>query len=308
MQNLRFSIPNLAFLLSLVLISFTPKKKPLRFNLEVGKDYKLHTTAEQQITQTLNGVEQSMQQLIKYKLNYNVKDKQNGLTTLAVHYESFVYKMDMAPYFSIDYDSEKDQQQDNPLYGYLDAMMDQQFIITLDDQGQVKSIEGLNKNIDKVVRQEGSGNSMQRQQYAKQLQELMGEENFKNSFEAITAIYPDKEVAVGDSWTKDLKHHSEMPVRYVNTYTLTDSKNGQSTIKLNSEIASVKTQQQSAQQDFDISGKQEGTIRVDEKSGWILHSDITNEVKGKVFMKNEQVPQGMEVPLTISSRIITKGE
>ncbi len=54
---------------------------------------------------------------------------------------------------------------------------------------------------------------------------------------------------------------------------------------------------------YNLAGKSTSRIKVDKESGWIREARIEQNIKGtSTIQANEQIPDGMSIPMTISSK------
>ena len=130
----------------------------------------------------------------------------------------------------------------------------------------------------------------------------------KGSVESITSIYSDKPVVKGDKWTIKTRLNSTMAANIETVYELVELTSEYAIIKGN---AVVKTEDKAA--NIKVQGKKikylmEGTItshiKVDRKSGWIISSDITQDMGGKVYMEMGEEMEDMIIPMTIKAKSV----
>ena len=99
------------------------------------------------------------------------------------------------------------------------------------------------------------------------------------------------------------------PVNIDLTYTLKDRKQGVATVEISSRIELVDEPASTkdsplASTKVSITGSYEGSLQIDPSSGWMLHKNATMRCSGEVTMPpNEQMPQGMTMPVTMESVI-----
>jgi hypothetical protein len=124
--------------------------------------------------------------------------------------------------------------------------------------------------------------------------------------EKMTAVFPDKPVAIGDSWSQKDTLTTGFPAIVENTWTLTDRKDGVATINVEStfkpnpegepmKIGPVTT-------GFRLKGSQKGIFKLDESTGWFVEGELTQKMSGEVTMKG--IPgqtKEMSVPMIIES-------
>ncbi len=57
---------------------------------------------------------------------------------------------------------------------------------------------------------------------------------------------------------------------------------------------------------YNITGNQTGKLKIDKDTGWIIESEIQQNLKGKMILTNEFMPDGMTIPITIKSKTTTR--
>jgi hypothetical protein len=100
-----------------------------------------------------------------------------------------------------------------------------------------------------------------RQQFDKQF----SDEGMKGQFERVLYIFPNKEVKVGDSWTKETVAGNDVRAKYNSTYTVSEIEGDMVTLKEKSKISS-------SDEKMELTGDVDGTIVVDSRSGLVVNS------------------------------------
>lgn len=127
---------------------------------------------------------------------------------------------------------------------------------------------------------------------------------FKDQMNDYFAPMPDHAVTVGDSWQSTTTVSSGVPLIMENTMTLTKREGGVATISIKTtlntnphaaplKIGPVETSYQ------DLSGTQLAELQIDEKTGWIVKGTVTQDFKGHMSMKIDQLGfQQNAIPIT----------
>ncbi|MBK7098716.1 MAG: hypothetical protein IPH58_10605 [Sphingobacteriales bacterium] len=138
--------------------------------------------------------------------------------------------------------------------------------------------------------------------------ELQGAKNYieknaiKSSFEQSFKWYPEKEVKVGDSWTTVTTISSPYELKSNNNYTLKKVDNSIGFLTVKSDVTtdgSKKMESNGMEMEINLTGKNEGEMQVDMKSGMPVSSNIVQNLSGKMEI------MGQEVPISISNTIKT---
>lgn len=118
-------------------------------------------------------------------------------------------------------------------------------------------------------------------------------------------MYPVEPIAVGDSWYDTKSMNFMMPIDIDTTYMLKSVKDGVATIDAVSKMDMGDTAKPIAidpnnKMAMQLSGTINAASEVDLKTGMTKKSDITMNFSGILKMEpNEQMPEGMAIPMTI---------
>jgi len=133
-----------------------------------------------------------------------------------------------------------------------------------------------------------------------------GGKALKGNIESVTAIYPDNPVGIGDQWTVNTNLEAGMTGKVTSDYEFVELAEdyalikGESTIETADKDAYIESNGMPMK--FDMNGSMTSEIKVEKKSGWIVEALIHQEMEGVAHIKeNEQLPEGMKIPMSISS-------
>lgn len=126
--------------------------------------------------------------------------------------------------------------------------------------------------------------------------------------EKMMAIYPDKPVGIGDSWSRKVAVAKGFAMIVDNTWTLKARRGGIAVVEIKS---AVKPNPNAKPLDmgplklqYDIGGKQQGEMEIDEATGWVIKAKMTQDLSGKVRVQGGAgAPGGMTWPISIKSDI-----
>jgi hypothetical protein len=283
-------------------------KIQLRLRLQKGESYNLRMTVNQKISQNIQGQQQDMTQTIGTGYLFNVADvNENEMASVKVTYRSILFRQD-GPMGTIEYDSSNPPAAVPPMAMGFAALVGQSFSMIISPEGHVKSIQGVDAMLTRMMKQFDLPDDSMRDSVEKNLREQFGDEALKESMENLMAIYPDKPVGTGDSWTKKVIISKGFPFILDNTWTLKTRKDGVSIIEVSSKISAnpkaAPIVMGTMKLSYDISGKQKGTMELQEATGWIRRAESTQEFSGRVKMEDaSQMPEGMSWPISVKSVI-----
>ena len=144
-------------------------------------------------------------------------------------------------------------------------MRHQKFVMVVNAEGVIVEVSGFDRigtSIADSLGLEGQSREQLLQQFGSQFN---GDE-IKGQFERFWGIFPNKEVKVGDSWSRTAVLKGKMPGTYTSTYKVKDIEGDMVTIE-------EKTKVESKDKTTGVSGDIEGTLVVDSRSGLVVTAD-----------------------------------
>lgn len=248
---------------------------------------------------------------MKGSMVYVVKSVNPTSYTMDVKYESMSMEMEM-PQATMKFSSE------NPAEGdmvsqVLSGMTNKFFQIEMTKNGKINSVKNMDNVFNSAFEKFGQISPEQKEQIRAQLAQSYGEKAIANNIEMVTAIFPDKPVKINDTWAvnTDLKT-SIVEATIATTYKFVEEKPEYRKIHGESKITSAKkdeyTMQNGMEMKFDMEGTMTSDIKVDKTSGWILEANVTQNLKGTAHVKgNDQMPQGMSIPMNLKTEMVSTG-
>jgi len=271
---------NLVSILSMVLFvpffvvqSFAQKSADLKYVLNKGDVYSYVMEIDQDIVFEANGQPMALDMLIIFENSTKVA----GVTPDSINLESTIDRVKMTQGIfgmQITYDSDDPATAQNPMAAKIAESMGmiigKSYTQVMDDKGGVIRMD--------------MGNLSDNEDFADNL-------NSGTQF----AIYPDHKIKIGDSWEEDISPVEESDMKIHAKYTLLKLSSKQATIKFDGTISANTMQDM----DLKLNGTQTGEMIVDTKSGWLIESNVDQEIE----MDLEQ--NGQKFPATISGTIKT---
>jgi len=302
-------------LLSLVIVSIlaavvsdvyaADKKFDLKLKLKKGQKFGLKMVTNQKMAQTMMGQEQKMNQMTAMEMSFEVlavDDNQN--VSIKTTYLNIHIKME-GPMGVMEYDSTKPPQPgaENPMSAMYKAMVGQSFAMKLTPKGRILDIKGMDEMIAKMIEQMAVDEAM-KQHIKEMMNNFINEDKMMETSGNMVAALPPKPVGIGDSWTSKISVAIGFPMEIDTTNTLTDHKNGTVTIDTTARIDTgddaKPTEMGPMKMTMKMKGTQKGTIRIDEATGWLVHSKTDVNFTGQFQTEpNEQMPQPMTIPISI---------
>jgi len=257
------------------------QKVDLHLNLQAGDQYLYSVGMNQQIVQEVMGQSISIDQRMTTDYAYNVLSNDGKLIKIEVAYKRIQMNFDM-PQNQIAYDS------DLPGTGNLsalDGLIDKPFTVFMTPEGNVSKVEGYSEMI--------SGLTL-----SDEIKGMLSDSSLVQSLDM--NIYAGRPVAMGESWNIS-KTMDISPVLMTSdlTYTLEGSSEDLAWINVNGEISAVSKE---ADYDLELSGKQEGTMETDIRTGMVSSGQIGMDIDAKLIAQGFEIPMTMKMEVTISGR------
>jgi hypothetical protein len=291
-------------------ISAPAQKTTLALNLEKDKEYLHEMNSKASVIQQVQGNEIKIDMIIGGEMIFMVKEFLPTGYRLDVQYKSLSMEMN-SPQGSMKFTSAK---KDNPdlLSEIFQNITGSFFEVVMERTGKITSVSGIDGLWEKAISNFPDLPQAQKDQLKAQIMKSYGENAFRGNLEMVTAIFPTKPVAKGDSWTIETNLEAGMGALMKTTYTLSEQKGDTYIIKGVAQITTLDkdayVQANGMDVKYDLSGSMSTTLTVDKRSGWIIDATIDQTLSGNTMIKpNEQLPEGMTIPMTMKNAMTIKG-
>lgn len=293
----------LQFIIALLLLTpCNAQTVNLSLNLKKGETYKHVQRSKATIIETINGKEVNMVMTIYGKTTYLVQDINDQYYSMEVTFRNLNMKMEL-PQKTMEFSSSKNDTSDI-LSTLLSEMTNKPFYIKLTKTGKVEQVQGLDSLFVTLFKRYPHLPEATKQQLKDQLMKSYGEKAMKGSIEMITAIFPDKPVALNGKWIINTQLESGMAANMQTTFQYTGETDsiyiihGDGKIKTADKDAYIESNGMPLK--YDLAGTMTSDIRVNRNSGWVVEAKISQEIKGTAEVKdNPKIPGGMVIPMTI---------
>ena len=282
-------------------------KHTFEFKLEKGKIYKQHIVTTGNISMNMMGQDIKMGMTMDMKMNCNIISRQNDLYDMQMAYKKIKFSMDGGPVsFVVDTDL-PDASSSMNMGAIFKSVIDIPIDIQMTKKGKVNAIKGIDK-IKNTVSEKLNANTspVAKQQFSAIFDQQFSEEAIKTMLSQISAYFPDKPVAVGDSWevgiplnTGGINILCQMKLTLKRVANAIATLDCVSTIETPTEGAVQKIQGVEAK--VAIKGKQTGTVQIDMKTGWTIGAEITQLFDQEIEVMGQKIPQKVETKTIISA-------
>ncbi|HSU65517.1 MAG TPA: DUF6263 family protein [Tepidisphaeraceae bacterium] len=284
-------------------------QEKLSLNLRFDKGTVRHvtTTSEQKIDRTDRDARRQTQQTVTvgYAIGIDHVDAR-GAATVSVKYETVTFKTN-GPDGNILYDSSSPPGQVPAEVSGLAALVGNGYTAKLEPEGKVSQISGAKALLDRVLGQLNLPDATARSAAEKLVRQELNESSLKRGLENLFAPLPDHPVALGDIWKHSAHTTAGLSITIDSTYTLKSRQDGVATLSV---AANLNTTKDSAipvtplTLTYEFHGTQTGSLDIDESTGWIKRSDLSQTLTGSVTIRGPNTdPQS--VPVTIATMVKT---
>ncbi|MEM6803944.1 MAG: DUF6263 family protein [Bacteroidota bacterium] len=283
------------------------KKLDLKLNFKKGQVLAISNVMEQTISQTIMGTDNSFKQNVGMYYTMTVKDIVEGTYSIEVNYSKTTFKT-ANPAASVDFDSDLNKEDIAPMAMGFAALVGESFTIRMDEKGNVVEVLGMEDFLENVVNNLMEMNPEMGSAMAETMKQQYGGGALSQGMESMTMYFPPKAVKEGDSWERTSKVNMNFEMEISNTFTLDQVKDGKAYISVSSVLNTNKDKEiemQGMKMKYDLLGTQKGTFIVDVESGWVLESDIDQDIDGNMSLESPQIPNPMDVPMAIESKVQT---
>jgi hypothetical protein len=296
---------------------YADDKVDLRLRLEKGQSYKLRTSQELKINQTVPGQGGQQQTMTMTQKSvgrdiYTVEDVQaDGTIVLKVTYDAMIFKQEN-PWQNqkIEYDSTDTSVAVGPMTPILDAIVGKSFTITIAPDGHVKEIQGADvilKRIREKINELPDDQMRAKMEMEAQFGMQYGEETLKANTESSFNMYPDNPVSIGDTWQRKATMNKGFPMIVDTIYTLKERKDGVAVIDIFAMIQTNRdtgpTEMGGVKLQYNMSGSVTGLMEMQESTGWPIRSNQGLRLTGNITVQSPDMAQPMAIPMSITGPI-----
>ena len=280
------------------------QKQKLAFNLVVGKTYYQIMQSSSNIEQDIKGQKVSINLTISGQIAFKVTNLNDTMYDISVSYHQLAMSMKL-PNRNVNFNSDNKDENDN-FSKLLSVIIDKPFFVKMTTLGRIVEVKNIDSVFEEALDKFTKLSETQKQQMMGQLMQAFGEKSFKSNFEMITAIYSNNPVEKGDTWTTKTDLETGMAATLITTFELKDKVENYNLIIGNGNIETLSkdayTQVNGMPAKYNLTGTLNSSLKVDNKTGWIMEGKINELISGTVEIKdNPNLPGDMSIPMSISA-------
>lgn len=292
-------------LLTLTVVAFGQKKHTVALNLEKGKTYNQGIDATVEMTQMVAGQEIPITIAMNGKLSYTVAEIANNAYTLDSKYIDLGMKMN-AGGMNMEFSTtiEPTDTLSRIMYKMMKAITQGTFKVIMSKQGRVLEVTGIESLLDGMMAQFPTLPDAQKEQLKQQMAQSFGDKSLRGSIEMATAIFPDKPVAIGETWSVEVLNNGSMPVKMNTQFVLSEVTSTHYLLKGNAKVETDKTatsQSNGFDMTFDLKGTATSELKISKTSGWIAEGVTKQNLSGSAIASGGQLPSPMTIGMTMDS-------
>ena len=305
----------------------------LKLRLKPKQKYSLRIIEENKTSQKAMGQSIDINQTKLTELEFKVEEVDaNNIASIKVTYLKLKEK-GASQGRQMEYDSTNPEiSADNPLAPMYSAMIGQGFIMKVSPKGKILELTGVDEMYLKMAEKlADSEDEDLRKKYGDKAQRAIDKSNqrFGSRAKRIEALnekikklpmfgqwrlmellnnvvvpFAGKPIGIGDSWQAGAMRMSMLPDEIEGTYTLKEKNQTFLTIDINSKIDINNVTvpgmgSPQGQTKVSLKGSYEGSLQIDQTSGWLNLKKTTLKIAGELKMAgNKQMPQGMTIPIS----------
>ncbi|MGQ1786713.1 MULTISPECIES: DUF6263 family protein [unclassified Saccharicrinis] len=290
-------------MLVIIALGINAQSHNLKYKLKKGQEYRFYQETKMNITQSLGIIEQEIKNEFKGVTRFTPIGNEGANIVLNASFETMIINIESIM-FNINYDSSKPVKPDDKVANIYNGVIGKDFKMVITPQGNVVRIDGIDKLINDAVNGMGNLQPQAALQMRKTLNGHFGEEALTGNMAMLLSIYPAESKKVGDTWSTDTKLTSALKANLNNNWTLADASNKQWKLKGNGSITTLgeEAEMNGMKMSFNLKGNQDSEFVVNQEDGWFVSGKQNQKIEGTVSMKgNPQMPQGMEIPMKVTS-------
>ncbi|MES2267328.1 MAG: DUF6263 family protein [Bacteroidota bacterium] len=279
--------------------------------MQKDSTYYLTTSANLDIDQFIQNKHQLVKTTITGRMSHKVIAVKDTLYTMDVAYQSLKMNMEIGGN-AINFDSNGDTT--NVFSKLMSRLTGKAFTLVMSKRGQIVTIQNTEKLFQNILDGFPQLDEQKKSQLLAQVKQSFGEKAIKGNFQESFVIFPKIPIAVKNTWTVQTVIDAVAISTKTNTiYTLnkiTDKYydiSGAAIVEAGKVPAFKSTNGYLARLN-NIAGSTNTTIKIDNKTGWILESKVIKHIKGTMEMKKTtDEPILMSYPMVVNGILTNTG-
>jgi hypothetical protein len=287
---------------------------PLQLVLKPGDVMPLKVVTRQQIEQSILAQRRQIEQEVEFRYSVAVDAVDaEGIATATVTWDGAAIHRTMGGEIVGDEPMAPAVNADAAARAKLfEALKGQRFKIRVTPAGEVLGASETEAAVVRLAETLEPANDEERALMKESLREQYGDVAMREAMERVLAIYPEKPVKVGESWTRSVATTKGFPLIVKSTYTLKEATADSVVIEEKGEVTSdskpIANPPSAGSNSYTLMGGQTGTIALARDTGWYKSAKFSQQAYGRVAydagegMRKTVVPLSIKTETTIAGR------
>lgn len=265
---------NAIYILVFALLSFTVNgQTSLQYSLKEGDTFTIKQSAEQVITQEIDGAAHEITNKIDGIMEFRVLGAEEENYAVAVTFKDLNLNMSSSIQGELMNVNASQVSEDDLQSKIFNSLLNTPIHIILAKNGDVLEVNGGDSLVAKMARASGVEDQFTLNMMKKSLEKEFGSEALSNSYKQMTYIYPDGDMKVGDSWENE--YTGKLGAK--NVWTLEEVTETQTGISGKAEVVMNVKEPETTMQ---LTGTQDTQVRADITSGFIVKMTVEGISEG----------------------------
>ncbi|QNN21990.1 hypothetical protein HED60_06795 [Planctomycetales bacterium ZRK34] len=287
-------------------------KVTLKLNLAAGKQYHMAMTSDQDVIQSMRGMDTHVIQTIGMgMINHVERVDDDGLMHIKMTYDWVVFNQ-KGPGIQTSYDSRTDKDNVPLMAQGFAGLVGEGFQMQLRPDGSVAKFIGTDQILKAVMAKSTMPPGPMRDKIDQALQKQFNDQTLRENMEKMTRIFPGHPVGVGDTWSRRQEIRVGLQAAMNTTWTLKKLDHGRATIESNSTVQPLADAEPIdmgvMKMTMKLAGTQYGEMIIDITDGWMRQASVVQDLKGDMVMTSDQLPQPIQMPIQIKGNTKITGE
>lgn len=265
----------------------------LKYNLSIGDTFVVKQNAEQVITQEIDGASHVLTNILDGILEFTVIDEFDGHYGIALKFNDLNLLMTSSIQGELMNVRAKEVSEEDIQSKIFNSLLEQPVQLVLSKTGDILEVIGGDSLVSRMANSSGIEDDFSKNLMKRSLEKEFGSEALSNSYEQMTFIYSEAEVAINDTWQNTYSGK----LNAQNTWTLKAIVNADTMI---SGKASVTMNVKEPATTMNLTGTQNTEIIANHENGFIKLMTVVSEASG--FSTMTQLGN-QEIPTSITSTI-----
>ena len=295
----------LALSLCAALTACSDGPRTLRLGLTEGQSTRYRYSYQQSVSQQVGDKQGSIEQTLTFEWVEDVSAVTEEVANVGVTFE--VVKFQQVTHAgSQSFDSTDPETVPSwGTKGYA-GLVGRGFETRVAPDGEVKEVRGCAVLASDILREHYGGESQADENYGASFARQFSDEAMRDMLRPVREIYPDRQVSVGDSWTRELEVTTGFPRLHTMTFTLNEIRDGRWFVGMTSVVTPLEdappTIYGSFQMTVRLSGSEEGEFEVSAADGQLLTAKVSHDLKGSSVVQGGE-SSGAGMPMEFKGTI-----